>query len=139
MNQLTLYGTNPFDLIDRVFGDDSFFTPGMRTPLVDVSEDKEAYRIEAELPGLNEKDISLEIREGALVLSSSGDKNRETAGEGGRYLRRERSSYRFTRNFELPEDVDVEKIEAKFRDGLLSISLPKKPEAAPRIVPVKVA
>jgi HSP20 family molecular chaperone IbpA len=54
-------------------------------------------------------------------------------------MRRERKEFQFSRSFDLPDNVDVEKIEASFRDGLLSITLPKKAEAAPRLVPVKAA
>jgi len=139
MNNLTLYKNNPFDLLDQFFyGDDSFY-PEFRTPAIDVREDEERYVIEAELPGLSEKDVKLELKNGTLSLATATTESKDEKGPKGRWLRRERKEFRFSRDFSLPEDVDADKIEAKFRDGLLTVALPKKPESAPRVVPVKVA
>ncbi|MCE1196413.1 Hsp20/alpha crystallin family protein [bacterium] len=139
MNNLTLYKNNPFDLLDQLFyGDDGFY-PDFRAPAIDVREEEGGYVIEAELPGLSEKDVKLELKNGTLSLATAASESKEEKGAKGRWLRRERKTFRFSRDFSLPEDVDADKIEAKFRDGLLTIELPKKPESAPRVVPVKVA
>lgn len=139
MNNLTLYKNNPFDLLDQfLYGDDSFY-PDFRAPAIDVREEDGNYIIEAELPGLSEKDVKLELKGGMLTLATAARESKDEQGLKGRWLRRERKEFRFSREFSLPEDVDADKIEAKFRDGLLTIALPKKPESAPRIVPVKVA
>lgn len=139
MRSLALYGNNPFDLIDQVFGEEDFFNSRFRTPDVDVRDEADRYVVEAELPGLSEKDIKLELKNGVLSLSSSKEDEKEEKNESGRWIRRERRDFRFSRSFTLPEDADSEKIEAKFRDGLLTIELPKRPESSPRIVPVKAA
>ena len=139
MNGLTLYGTTPFDLIDRMLSDDQFFAPEYRSPAIDVREEADRYVVEAELPGLSEKDIRLELKDNTLLLSTAKKENSTENSGKGRWLRRERREFRFSRSFSLPEDVDAERIDAKFRDGLLTIALPRKPESAPRIVPVKVA
>lgn len=139
MNGLTLYGTSPFDLIDQMFSSYDFNTAQCRTPAIDVRDEDKRYVIEAELPGLSEKDIKLELTQSTLTLSTAEKAEKEEKDEKGRWLYRGRREFQFSRAFSLPENVDVEKIEAKFRDGILSIALPKKPTAAPRLVPVKVA
>ena len=139
MNNLTLYANNPFDLIDHLFSNDELLYSGFRTPAVDISEEDNRYLIEAELPGLSEKDVQLELKDGILYLSTAKKETKEEKSAKNRWLRRERREFQFSRSFDLPDNVDVEKIEASFRDGLLSITLPKKAEAAPRLVPVKAA
>jgi HSP20 family molecular chaperone IbpA len=132
-------GENPFEAFDRLISGDSF--PGFyRAPAIDVSENDEAYRIVAELPGLNEKDLKLEIKDRVLSLSvektEDADKKDEDADS---YIRRERRDFAFSRSFSLPENADEEKITAQFKDGLLTVTLAKKPETAPRLVPVNAA
>jgi len=139
MKNLTLYGTSPFDLIEQMFSSDDFISPQFRTPAIDVRDEDERYVVEAELPGLSEKDVKLELKDKTLYLSTAKSEDKEEKSEKGRWLRKERREFLFSRSFALPEDVDVEKIEAKFRDGLLTIALPKKPESSPRIVPVMAA
>jgi HSP20 family protein len=137
----TLRGTfraDPLDLLESVFDSDFFGGTGpARVPAVDVREEDGRYLIEAELPGLSEKDVKLELKDGVLSLSTA--KSEEKKDEGKKWIRRERREFSFQRSFALPEDIDGEKIEARFKDGLLTIELPKKPETAPRLVPVKVA
>jgi len=139
MKDLTLYGTTPFDLIDQLFVGNEFAYPQFRTPAIDVLDEEARYVVEAELPGISEKDIKLELKDGTLSLSTAADEAKDGKSPNGRWLQKERRVIRFSRSFSLPEDVDIEKIEASFRDGLLTIALPKRPETAPRIVPVKAA
>lgn len=136
MNSLVLYENNPFDLIERFF-DDDWMMPRFRSPAIDVYEEGDKYVLEAELPGLTDKDIKLEVHQGQLVLSTAKKEQKEESRKG-RWLRRERREFRFARSFTLPEDVDVSRIEAKFRNGVLEVQLPKKPEAAPRAIEVKI-
>jgi HSP20 family protein len=139
----TLRGTfraDPLDILESVFDGESFFgglEGRARVPAVDVREEDGRYLIEAELPGLSEKDVKLELKDGLLSLSTA--KSEEKKEEDKKWIRRERREFSFQRSFELPEDVDGEKIEARFKDGLLTVELPRKPETAPRLVPVKVA
>jgi HSP20 family protein len=139
MNALTYYGTSPFDLIEKIFSNDGDAGEGSRMPIIDVLEKKDRYVIEAELPGLTEKDIKLEVKQGLLVLSTEKKEKKDEKDGDGTWIRRERSDLRFSRSFDLPEDTDVDKIEAKFRDGLLSIELPRKPESAPKVLTVNAA
>jgi HSP20 family protein len=129
---------NPFEILDRFLSDDFCFSPALRSPVVDVSEEDKRYLIEAELPGLSEGDLKLEIKDGVLELSAAKEEKKDEQ-EGKKWIRRERSEFTFSRRFELPKDADAENIQASFKDGLLSIELPKKPDAAPRSIQVKIA
>lgn len=148
MKSMTVYDSmfpafrvDPFELLEQVFESEPFFAGAVRTPAVDVREEEGRYLIEAELPGLSEKDLKLELKDGVLELSTAKKEEAQDKSEekGRRWIRRERRDFAFSRSFALPEDADGERIEARFKDGLLTIELPKKPETAPRLVPVKVA
>lgn len=130
---------DPFEAFDRFLGSDNFVTTGFRSPAIDVSEDEKAYHIVAELPGLGQKDVKLEVKDGSLDLSVDKKEEIKEEDKKAKWLRRERKSFAFLRRFSLPDDADVDHIEANFKDGLLAIDLPKKPEKAPRVVQVKIA
>jgi len=132
-----VFRADPFEIFDRVFDGESFLPTAGRSPMVDVREEEDRYVIEAELPGLSEKDLKLELKDGILALSTA--KTEEKKEEGRRWLRRERREFSFARSFELPDNADGEKIEARFKDGLLTVELPKKAETAPKLVPVRAA
>lgn len=150
MNSLTLYDSmlpafrgvfkaDPFEILDRVFDGDYFPTLSARSPVVDVREKDGKYLIEAELPGVSEKDLKLELKDGVLTLSTEKKEAKDEKDQAGTWIRRERRESFFSRSFELPEDADGDKIEATFKDGLLTVELPKKPETSPKVVPVKAA
>lgn len=121
-------------LLDRFFEDTPVWQS--RTPAVDVRETEDGYLMEAELPGLTEKDIELKVEENILTLSSRKEEDRQDEKNG--YLIRERCRSEFARTFVLPKDVDRENIKAEFKNGLLNVSIPKSPEAKPRRIDVKV-
>ena len=139
MNAFNYYGNSPLDIFERIFSDERIVEEDFRVPAIDVLERKDSYLIEAELPGFSEKDIRLEVKEGVLTLGTEKRTETDEKGKDGTWLRRERNDLRFSRTFNLPEDTDSDRIEAKFRDGLLTIELPRKPESAPRVLTVKVA
>jgi len=122
----------PNDLFD-LFTDTPVWNT--RTPAVDVREQENEYLMEAELPGLTEKDIELNVEDNILTLSSKKEESKEEKKNG--YLIRERHNYEFARTFVLPKDVDREKIKAEFKNGVLVVSIQKKPEAKPRKIDVK--
>lgn len=105
------------------------------SPRVDVKEDEKALTVTAELPGVDQKDVSVELKDG--VLSISGEKKAEKEEKNETYYRVERSYGSFCRSFYLDEKVDAEKIEAKFKDGVLTLTLPKKPEEQPKKIPIQ--
>ena len=128
---------NLVDDFDRIF-DGFFSTPGIwknNAPLVDISEDENAYVLEADLPGLTEKDIDVKVENDVLTVSSEANAEEEKKEKG--YLVRERKSRSFTRSFVLPKDVDREKISAEFKKGVLVLTLPKAEAAKPRSIEIK--
>jgi len=121
-------------LLDRFFDDTPLWAS--RSPAVDVRENEDGYLMEAELPGLSEKDVELKVEDNILTLSSKKEEGKEEQKDG--YLIRERCRTEFARTFVLPKDVDRENIKAEFKNGLLNVSIPKAPEAKPRRIDVKV-
>ncbi|MEO3430967.1 Hsp20/alpha crystallin family protein [Pelagibius sp. CAU 1746] len=90
---------------------------------VDTSEDDKAYHVTAELPGMTEKDIEVTFADNMLTIS--GEKKEEKEVKEENYHRRERSFGSFRRSFTLPSEVDEGKISAAFKDGIMTIDLPK--------------
>jgi len=98
-----------------------------KMPAVDVVESEKVYEITADLPGMDEKNIEVKVADG--VLSVKGEKQEEKEEKKKNYYLQERSFGSFQRSFELPESVDPDKIEARFKKGVLTVTLPKRPEA----------
>ena len=105
-------------------------------PTADVVETKNEILIRAELPGIDEKKIDVEIEGGMLTIKGEREAEKESEEKG--YRRIERSYGSFLRSFTLPPNVNPEKINANFTNGLLEVHLPKKEEAKPRAVKVDV-
>jgi HSP20 family protein len=97
------------------------------TPAIDMSEDEKAYKISAELPGIDAKDIDVSLTGDMLVLK--GEKRQEKEEKDQSYHFSERSYGSFQRAFELPASVDRNKVAADFSKGVLTITLPKAAEA----------
>ena len=96
-------------------------------PAVDVAESEKSYEIKAELPGMDEKDIEVKVTDGSLTIK--GEKQEEREEKERDYYLQERRYGSFERSFELPESVDPDRIEASFKKGVLTVTLPKKAEA----------
>ena len=96
-------------------------------PRMDVSETETAWHVELELPGLEEKDVSVEVQDG--VLTVEGEKKQESERDERNVHVSERSYGRFRRALRLPPGADVEKVSAAFKQGVLAIEVPKAPEA----------
>lgn len=111
--------------------------PGHGVPAVDIAEKDTAFEMTVELPGMEEKDVQIKLANGNLVIS--GEKKEEKEESRKDYHLSERHFGAFQRIFSLPENVDPDRIEASFQKGVLSISLPKRPEAAQpeKLIPVK--
>ncbi|WP_223434245.1 MULTISPECIES: Hsp20/alpha crystallin family protein [unclassified Pseudomonas] len=110
---------------------------GHGLPAVDITEKDKSFEITAELPGMDQKNIELKLSNGNLIIKGEKKEDKEEKRKG--YYLSERHYGSFERVFNLPKGVDAEKIEASFSKGVLSISLPKKPEAmkADKVVPIK--
>jgi len=96
-------------------------------PAVDVVEKDNGFEITADLPGMDEKNVEVQVVHGNLTIK--GEKKEETEEKKKDYYIQERRYGSFERSFSIPEGVDAEKIEASFKKGVLTIMLPKKPEA----------
>jgi HSP20 family protein len=107
------------------------------TPACDIYEDDEGVTLRFELAGVEPKDVDIRFENGVLTLRGERKLEREDKREN--YHRVERSYGTFTRSFTLPGTVDAEKIRAESKNGVLTIGLPKKAEAKPRSIQVKVS
>ena len=96
-------------------------------PAIDMSEDEKAYKVSAELPGLDAEDVDVSISGNTLVLK--GEKRQEKEEKEKNYYFSERAYGSFQRAFELPASVDRDKVSADFAKGVLTITLPKTPDA----------
>ena len=96
-------------------------------PAVDITESDKAYEVTAELPGMDEKNIAVKVVNGNLTIE--GKKQEEKEEKKKDYYLHERRFGSFERSFQVPEGVDADKIEASFKKGVLTVVLPKKPEA----------
>jgi HSP20 family protein len=105
-------------------------------PPVDVMESEIAYEIMAEMPGMDERNIEVKVADGTLIIK--GEKQGKREEKGREYYLRERNFGSFERSFTVPETVDTDKIEASFKSGVLTLILPKKPEAQKRAKKVEV-
>jgi len=103
------------------------FNTGISLPMVNIRETADAYFVEMAIPGLSKSDFQVNLDNHVLFISADKEREDEQAGEN--YTRREFGYSSFKRSFTLPETVDDEKINAHYKDGILSIHLPKKEEA----------
>ena len=120
--------------LDRVFGN----TPGESgcgsgtsfTPALDVREGNDGFQVSLELPGVNKNDVTVTYNDG--VLSVKGERKSETQSTEGEIHRQERSYGSFERNVRLSKPIQSDAIKAGYKDGVLTIQLPKVPEAKPK-------
>ena len=104
------------------------------TPAVDLYEGDEALTLKAELPGFSKDDVQVEIQDNRLTLK--GERKRETEVKEAQYHRVERVYGAFQRSIKLPVVVDADKAEAVFKDGVLTLTLPKAEEAKPKPISI---
>jgi HSP20 family protein len=97
------------------------------TPAIDIAESEKAFELTAELPGMDEKNVEVKVSNGNLIIK--GEKQEEKEEKKKDYYMRERNFGSFERRFAVPEGVDADKIEASFKKGVLTLTLPKKIEA----------
>jgi HSP20 family protein len=97
------------------------------TPSVDIAEKDNMFEVTADLPGIDEKNIEIKLSGGILTVRGTREEHKEEKKKD--YYLSERQFGAFERSFQVPESVDSEKIDAHFKNGVLTVSLPKKPEA----------
>ena len=129
---------DPFSFTrDLLFGWDPFFgrEPSAFIPTFEVKETNDSFLIKADLPGVEDKNLDVNLHNG--VLTVAGHRDSEQRKEGEAYALYERQYGSFTRSFSLPDVADGERIEAKLDKGVLTLSIPKKAEAKPRKIAIK--
>jgi len=114
--------------------------PSAKSPAVDILETEKNYVLEAELPGFSEKDVNVHVDKHVLKISSMCEVEKEVKEEkeGPNYLIRERSCTSFERSFALPEGIDEDNIEGEFKNGVLTVTIPKLPTKEPKKIDVKI-
>src|SRR5216110_3903747 len=129
----TLFGRTP---MRRGNGKESITLPEW-TPLADITEDDMEYVIKAELPELKREDVKVTVENGVLTIS--GERKFEKEEKKKKYHRVERGYGTFMRSFTLPDDADGKKVKAEFKNGLLTVHLPKSEHAKTNQIEVYVA
>jgi len=135
------YGNTLFDfdtMLNNLFGTAN--SGSRRTPAVDIIENGNSYVIEAEVPGFSQEEIDVKVEDTILTISAGNteeptDKTKDEKVKK-EYLVRERKNNGVSRSFSLPKDVDVEKIEGNYKNGILRLELTKKAAAKPRSIKV---
>lgn len=130
-----------FSDFDDVF--DDFWRPvrrengGAFAPAVDVSETESEYHVRADLPGVKKEDLDISIQDGVLTINAETKEEKKEEKEG-RVIRQERRFGKFVRSMRLGDSVDVDKIKADYKDGVLDLVLPKSAQAKPKKISVSV-
>ena len=143
---LVKWTPNPLSIFDEmnrmvrnVFNDDwnlPVYRDSIWNPAVDVKENEGSFVLTADIPGLTKKDVKISINN--RVLNLHGERKEEKENEDGKFYYRERHIGSFSRSFQLPETVNEDGIQASFRNGVLSIELPKLEESLPKDLKIKI-
>lgn len=143
---LVKWTPNPLSIFDEmnrmvrnVFNDDwnlPVYRDSIWNPAVDVKENEGSFVLTADIPGLTKKDVKISINN--RVLNLHGERKEEKKNEDGKFYYRERHIGSFSRSFQLPETVNEDGIQASFRNGVLSIELPKLEESLPKDLEIKI-
>ena len=121
--------------VRRPEGEGLFFADW--APAVDIQETEKEYLIKAELPEMKKEDVKVDVLDGVLTIE--GERTQEKEEKGKKFHKTERSYGRFVRQFVLPAEVEATKVQAEYKDGVLSVRLPKAAVAKPKAIDVKVA
>ena len=147
MNELALFN----NLFDGALSDtlpEFNFNHSFNMPKVDVKESKDAYTMEMDLPGMTEKDVNVELDHNVLTISSHHEENKEQKNDKNdkngkkdetKWLVRERRVSEFSRSFTLPSDVSAENVAATFKNGVLTVNIPRKALASPKKIAIAAA
>jgi len=152
MKTLAMYRPNTiqnalsdFDRYFESFFGDSILSPASRflnhMPSVDIQETENAYVLEMDLPGYDEKNIEVHVDGSSLTIASKQEEKQEKKSEEnqGTYVLRERRLNSFSRSFKLPENADSEAVNAAFKNGILTLQIKKRSETQKRTIQINVA
>jgi len=131
-----------FEAFNRLI--DSFFNDELREKYINedyseanIFENKDGYILEFLVPGIKSENLSIDVNNGILTITAKRDSS-EVDEKNSKLIKKERISYNFIKSYKLIDGIDIDKIEAKITNGVLMIYLPKKPEAKPKQISVKV-
>lgn len=127
---------NNFDNFFNSFFDESKIAERNWSPSTDVVEDENNYELHFELPGLNKEDVSIKVEKNVLFVS--GERKNESEEKTKNYHRIERSYGKFSRSFKLPENTKQDDINAEFKNGVLTVTVPKAEEEKPKAIDISV-
>ena len=136
INRLLARRSRPGAGIDDSSGKDESMALVEWIPVVDVMETDEEFQIRAELPGVEKNDVKLSVENGVLLIS--GHREQEKEEKGKRYHKTERAYGSFARSFTMPDSVDEQKVAAEFKNGMLTVRLPKSEKARPKSIEVQI-
>jgi len=148
MNDLSLFNSLFDDFGNSIFPvATANFKKAFQTPKVDVKENSDSYTLEMDLPGKTDKDVNIELHKNVLTISSEvadtneapKDEAKDSKENDVKWLIRERSFLDFSRSFTLPDDVDCEKLAASVKNGVLTVSMPRKAITMPRKIQITCA
>lgn len=129
-NLTNRFGFGNGDYLDREYEN------AVWSPLSDIYEDQDNYVLTMDLPGIRKEDVKISYADGQLNIS--GERKQEKESKSGTYQRMERNYGKYFRTFTLPKKIKVDKIDAEFKDGQLTITVPKADEAKPKQIDIKV-
>lgn len=121
----TLYSR---DFFDDIF-DPHFFAPEVKTPglmKTDVKENEDSYELICDLPGVKKEDVKAELKDGYLIVTATVGNEKEETDKKGKYIRKERYAGSCTRQYYVGDALEKEDIKAKYEDGVLTLTVPKK-------------
>ena len=120
---------NDFDLWDDIFSD-PFFNRKMEVKQMktDIREKDNAYLVDIDLPGYDKQDIKIEVENGYLTVTAKKESSNDEKDDKGNYIRRERFSGECSRSFYVGEEIEAEDVKASFKNGILTLDIPKKEE-----------
>lgn len=121
---MMLVPNRDFDLFDDIFGDSFFRKSESKMMKTDIREDKDNYVIDIDLPGFDKKNIKIDITDGYLTISAKVN-NEDNEKKSGKYIRKERYYGECSRSFYVGDDVKPEDITANFKNGILTLEVPK--------------
>jgi len=134
------YRWDPFRVMDALLrwdpmrGEGTGYSQGEFTPRFDIKETKNAFVIKADLPGIKDEDVNISLTGSQLTVSGKRDEERREEGE--HHYMVERSAGSFSRVFSLPEGVDADAVTADMKNGVLTLQIPKRPEAQPKRITI---
>ena len=117
-------------------GSQEVVATGDWAPRVDIAETDKEFSIKAEIPDVKKEDVKVSVENGVLTIK--GERKQEKEEKNKKFHRVERFYGSFTRSFTLPDNVDENKIEASFKDGMLNLTIPKTTETKPKAIDVKI-